>query len=123
MTDQSVETPPTRRPKLAALVTEYRKYSHAQNIVDRFLGGYGWESRWYRPEMDVVSLYVDQFPQSDLSRERVARYPALKMYPTIAEALTLGGSQLAVDGILLIAEHGQYPKNEKGQTQYPRYQF
>ena len=123
MTDQSLETPPTRRPKLAALVTEYRKYSHAQNIVDRFLGGYGWESRWYRPEMDVVSLYVDQFPQSDLSRERVARYPALKMYPTIAGALTLGGSQLAVDGILMIAEHGQYPNNEKGQTQYPRYQF
>ncbi|MCZ6873316.1 MAG: hypothetical protein O7G88_07250, partial [bacterium] len=60
---------------------------------------------------------------SDLSRERVARYPALKMYPTIAGALTLGGSQLAVDGILLIAEHGQYPNNEKGQTQYPRYQF
>mgnify|MGYP001343885332 CR=1 FL=1 len=87
-------TEPPKRPKIAALVTEYRKYSHGQNIVDRFLGGYGWESRWHHPEMDVVSLYVDQFPESDLSRERVARYPALKMYPTIAEALTRGGSRL-----------------------------
>lgn len=116
-------TQPTKRPKIAALVTEYRKYSHGQNIVDRFLGGYGWESRWHRPEMDVVSLYVDQFPESDLSRERVARYPQLRMYPTIAEALTQGGSRLAVDGVLLIAEHGQYPKNEKGQTLWPRYEF
>ena len=114
---------PTKRPKMAALVTEYRKYSHGQNIVDRFLEGYGWENGWHRPEMDVVSLYVDQFPQSDLSRERVARYPHLKLYPTIAEALTQGSDQLAVDGVLLIAEHGQYPKNAKGQTLWPRYEF
>ena len=116
-------TPPSKRLQVAALVSEYRKYSHGQNIVDRFLGGYGWESRWHRPEMDVVSLYVDQFPESDLSRERTDRHPDLKMYPTIAEALTQGGGDLAVDGVLLIAEHGQYPKNEKGQTLWPRYEF
>lgn len=112
-----------KRPQVAALVSEYRKYSHGQNIVDRFLGGYGWESSWHDPEVDVVSLYVDQFPESDLSRERVARYPDLKMYPTIPETLTRGGQQLAVDGVLLIAEHGTYPKNEKGQTLWPRYEF
>ena len=115
--------PSKKRPKIAALVTEYRKYSHGQNIVDRFLGGFGWESCWHHPEMDVVSLYVDQFPESDLSRERISRYPQLKLYPTIAEALTRGSNQLAVDGVLLIAEHGNYPKNEKGQTLYPRYEF
>jgi hypothetical protein len=113
----------TKRPKIAALVTEYRKYSHGQNIVDRLIDGYGWESRWHRPALDVVSLYVDQFPESDLSRERVSRHPNLTLYPTIAEALTQGGSQLAVDGVLLIAEHGSYPQNEKGQTLYPRYEF
>ena len=112
-----------KRPQVAALVTEYRKYSHGQNIVDRFLGGYGWESSWHYPKVDVISLYVDQFPESDLSRERVARYPDLNMFPTIAETLTLGGRQLAVDGVLLIAEHGTYPKNEKGQTLWPRYEF
>src|SRR5207248_10451716 len=41
----------------------------------------------------------------------------------IADALTLGGSDLAVDGVLLIGEHGDYARNEKGQTLYPRYEF
>ena len=114
---------PEKRPKLAALVTEYRKYSHGQNIVDRFLGGYGWESQWHYPQVDVAALYVDQFPDNDLSHERVSRYPDLNLYPTIGEALTLGGNELAVDGVLLIAEHGKYPMNKKGQTLWPRYDF
>jgi len=49
----------TNRLKIAAVVTEYRKYAHAQHIVDRFLEGYGWDSRHHHPEMDVISLYVD----------------------------------------------------------------
>ncbi len=120
---QAVATRPRRRPKIAALISEYRKYSHGQNIVDRIVEGYGWEDRHHRPAMDAVSLYMDQFPENDLSRERESRIPGLKIYPTIAEALTLGGEQLAVDGVLLIAEHGRYPKNKKGQTLYPRYEF
>ena len=27
----------------------------------------------------------------------------------IVEALTLGGDKLAVDGVLIVAEHGDYP--------------
>jgi len=115
--------PANLRPKIAALVTEYRKYSHGQHIVDRFLEGYGWESRHHRPPMDLVSLYVDQVKGNDLSRERASRFPSMKVYPSIAEALTLGGRELAVDGVLLIAEHGDYPNNEKGQKLYPRYEF
>ena len=102
------------RPRVAALVTEYRKYSHGQNIVDRLMGGYGWESRWHYPALDVVSLFVDQFPESDLSREREQRHSGLTIYPSISEALTTGSSSLAVDGVLLIAEHGDYPMNDKG---------
>ena len=113
----------TKRPKIAAIVSEYRKFSHGQHIVDRFLEGYGWNSRHHRPEMDVVSLYVDQTPEADLSRERAARFPTMKLYPTIADALTLGGDTLAVDGVLLIGEHGNYPLNEKGQRLWPRYEM
>ena len=113
----------TKRPKIAAIVTEYCKYSHGQHIVDRFLEGYGWNSRHHRPPMDVVSLYVDQRPEGDLSRDRAERFPSMKIYPTIADALTLGGSELAVDGVLLVGEHGSYPSNEKGQHFYPRYEF
>ena len=111
------------RPKLAAVVTTYFKYSHAQHIVDRFLDGYGWNGAHHYPPMDLVSLYVDQVGQNDLSRERANRHPTMKTCPSIAEALTLGGSKLAVDGVVLVAEHGNYPRNEKGQTQYPRHEF
>jgi hypothetical protein len=111
------------RPKLAAVVTTYFKYSHAQHIVDRFLDGYGWNGAHHYPPMDLVSLYVDQVGQNDLSRERARRHPTMKICPSIAEALTLGGSKLAVDGVVLVAEHGNYPRNKKGQTQYPRYEF
>ena len=41
----------------------------------------------------------------------------------MADALCLGGSELAVDGVVIIAEHGKYPRNEKGQTRYPRYDW
>jgi hypothetical protein len=111
------------RPKIAAIATIYHKYSHAQHIVDRFLEGYGWNGRHHRPAMDLVSLFVDQVGENDLSRERAARFPGMRIYPTIADALTLGGSTLAVDGVLLIGEHGKYPTNEKGQHLYPRYEF
>lgn len=73
--------------------------------------------------MELVSLYVDQVTSRDLSRDRARRYPQMNIYPTIADALTLGGSRLAVDGVLLIAEHGTYRKNRKGQKLYPRAQF
>ena len=111
------------RPKLAAVVTTYFKYSHAENIVDRFLYGYGWKGTHYRPPMDLVSLYVNQVGKGDLSHSRPGQFPYLRIYPTIAEALTLGGSKLAVDGVVAVGEHGIYPRNEKGQTQYPRWEF
>ncbi len=112
-----------RELKIAAVVTEYRKYSHAQHIVDRFLYGYGWDGKHHRPNMKVVSMYTDQVPESDLSRDRESEFDYLKIYPTVAEALTCGGEKLAVDGVMLIGEHGDYPTNEKGQRLYPRYEL
>jgi len=111
------------RLKLAAVVTVYRKYSHAQHIVDRLLDGYGWNGAYHRRPLNLASLYVDQVGPDDLSQERAKRFPSMKIYPTIAEALTQGTGRLAVDGVVLVGEHGDYPRNEKGQTEYPRYQF
>jgi hypothetical protein len=111
------------RPKIAAVTTVYHKFAHTQHIVDRFLEGYGWNGQHHHPPMDLVSLYVNQVGADDLSRERAARFPTMKIYPTIAEALTLGGSKLAVDGVVLVGEHGKYPYNEKHQHLYPRYEF
>jgi hypothetical protein len=54
--------------------------------------------------------------------ERSKRY-GIPIFGSIAEALTLGGATLAVDGVAIIGEHGKYPRNEKRQTLYPRYEF
>ena len=78
--------------------------------------------RWHHPPFEVVSAYVDQFPKSDLSRQRAKEF-GFKIYPTIAEALRNGGDKIAVDAVLTIGEHGNYPNNEFGQKLYPRYQF
>lgn len=114
-------TPP-RKLKVAIIATKVVKYSHAQHFIDRFLEGYSWQGRHHHPPMQLAGLYVDQFPANDLARERSRRH-GVQIYPSIAEALTLGGSKLAVDGVLLIGEHGDYPKNELGQTLYPRHRF
>ena len=47
----------------------------------------------------------------------------MRLSPTIADALTLGTGKLAVDAVLLIAEHGDYPLNAKLQKLYPRGRF
>ena len=112
----------TNRKRVAALVTEYRIRSHADNIVTRLLEGY--EVHWeiVTPRLDVASLYTDQVPANDISRELAATH-GVPIVPTIREALTLGGSELAVDGVVIVAEHGAYPFNEKGQHLYPRRRF
>jgi hypothetical protein len=111
-----------RRKTIALIGTEVRLHSHAQHFIDRFLLGYTWAGAWRRPEVELVSLYIDQFPEGDLARATAKRH-GVPIFPSIAEALTLGGSNLAVDGVVIIGEHGQYPRNEKGQTLYPRYRF
>lgn len=111
------------RPRVAVLATAFKRLWHAEVIVDRFLEGFGWEGAHYRPAVDLVSLYVDQQEEGDLSRERAARFPQMKVYPSIAAALCQGGDKLAVDGVVIVGEHGTYPSNEKGQTLYPRYEF
>lgn len=107
--------------KVAAVVTEYRKWSHADVILGNLLEGYA-PDRKTRPDLELVALYTDQVPKSDLSRG-LAKKHGFKIYDTIAETLTLGGDKLAVEGVLSIGEHGDYPNNEKGQHLYPRRRF
>ena len=120
--DAERTVPPASLKKLAIITTVWRYLSHAQHEGDRFLVGYPFEGKWHRPGLEVAALYVDQKPDLDQSAER-ARSFGFKVFPTIAEALRCGGSKLAVDGVLIIGEHGDYPRNEKGQTLYPRYEF
>ncbi|MCU1273354.1 MAG: hypothetical protein JWO48_785 [Bryobacterales bacterium] len=108
--------------RIAVITTVYRYLTHAQHEADRFLVGYPHNGRWHRPDMKIVSLYVDQKPEGDLSEAR-AREFGFKVYPSIAETLRCGGDKLAVDAVLIIGEHGHYPRNEKGQILYPRHEW
>jgi hypothetical protein len=113
----------THRPRLAAVITAYKRLLHGQHVVDRLLDGYGWAGSFHHPEMDVVSLYVDQRGEGDLTQERVDRHPTMKVFPTIAETLTLGSSKLAVDGVVVVGEHGTYAYTDTGIMKHPHYEF
>lgn len=110
------------RKKLAVVTTVWNYRSHAWHMAERFLHGYPLQGKWHRPGLDVVAAYVDQKPEGDLSRLRADEF-GFTIYPTVAEALRCGGDKLAVDAVLIIGEHGDYPNNEIGQKKYPRYEF
>lgn len=108
--------------RIAVIASIYRLRSHAQHFCDRWVVGYPRDGEWHRPNAVIASIYVDQQPVNDQSIDR-AREFGFDVYPTIAEALRCGGESLAVDAVMLVVEHGDYPRNEKGQILYPRYDF
>ena len=112
----------TRKPRIAALSTTYHVRSHSDNFITRFLEGYWINEKYYPSPCQVVSLYMDQIHPADIGQRLGSAYgfPVVK---SIAEALTLGTGKLAVDGVLLVAEHGNYPFNDKQQQLYPRFEF
>ena len=67
---------------------------------------------WY-PCMSINEARAISF------RTALYRHPTMKMYPTIAEALTLGTGKLAVDGVVVVGEHGEYPMSPKGIMMHP----
>jgi hypothetical protein len=68
----------------------------------------------------VVSLYLHQHDTSQLG-QKVAKAKGIPVFKTATEALTLGGKELAVDGVVIVGEHGDYPKDMKGHWLLPRW--
>ncbi len=116
---QQTDGPPKR---IAAVVTEYRPMSHADVIVGKYLEGFNQDERPPYPRSKIVSLFTEQIPKGDMSRERAKKYN-VPIFRTVADALTMGGDKLAVDAVLLIGEHGDYPTNDKAQKLYPRFEM
>jgi hypothetical protein len=122
---RSQPPPRTDRPRrrLAVVTTTYYYLSHAYHICGRFLHGYLRGGRYHYPDWAIAGMYVAQPKhRGDLSQE-LSRTHKFPLFRTPGEALTLGGGKLAVDGVLLIAEHGDYPYNDRGQKLYPRYEL
>jgi hypothetical protein len=108
--------------KIAAIITEYRPGSHADVVVGKYLEGYNQDDRPPYPRSKVVSMFTEQVPKEDISRERAKKY-GVPIVRTVYDAITLGTGGLAVDGVLLIGEHGDYPFNDKEQRLYPRFEM
>jgi len=92
------------------------------NIITRFLEGYWIHQKYYEPPFEVASLWMDQKHPADVGN-RLAKAYGMPVTKTIADALTLGTGKLAVDAVIVVCEHGEYPHNEKQQQLYPRYEF
>ncbi len=115
-----IRTPnPKHVPTVAAIVTAYYHNSHADVIVSRLLQTMTLDDKGERPALRLVSLYVDQPTGSTIGLD-IAHAHHIPLYKTPAGALTLGGKTLAVDGVLLIGEHGRYPLSKTGQVMFPK---
>lgn len=114
--------------KVAFICTYYGVASHANHIATRFFAGFNTDDGIVAPRVKIVSMYIDQpSPDgedlTDVKRDigrKIAAKNGVKIYPTIADALTLGGETLAVDGVIYIGEQGEYPRNRFGAEMHPR---
>jgi len=111
--------PETQLKKIALVCTVYEPYSHADVVATKFMAGFPTDDGMLPPKVRVASMYIDQGRPGDLGHRLAAHY-GIPIYETITGALTLGGDTLAVDGVLVSGEHGDYPYNRLGLKMYPR---
>ncbi len=110
-----------RAKSVAGVVTAYEHGLHADVLLGKILDG--WEQDGgHGPALKLSSMYVDQFTERDMARPQ-SRKHNVPIFDTIEGALTVGGDRLAVDGVISIGEHGDYPYNKKQQHLYPRRRF
>ena len=107
------------RKKIAAIINTYFQHSHADVIATKYMKGFPTDEEYRMPRVELVSIYLDQIDSRDIG-VGLAKEHNVPIYPSIRQALTLGGGELVVDGVLLIGEHGDYPHNEIEQHMYPR---
>ena len=116
---------PRVRKRIAAVVTIYIKNSHTDVLIGKILEGWN-QAGGPGPDLELASMYVDQFPDREMARD-ISREMSVKhgfpICDSIEQAITLGEGQVAVDGIISVGEHGEYPWNEKEQHLYPRRRF
>jgi hypothetical protein len=109
------------RPRIACIVTFWgAPGSHADWIICKLMDGYWWQGAHTPSRVDVVSVYIHQFDTSVLG-QKVCKAKNIPIYKTVGDAVTLGGGDLAVDGVVIVGEHGNYPTDLKGHWLLPRW--
>lgn len=107
---------------VAGVCTCFRNAGHADVIYSKITEG--WEQNGGPgPSLKLVSLFIDQPDPKDPSHAMVAKHN-IRVCETIDEALTHGTNELKVSGVLIVGEHGNYPKTpDTQQVMYPRREF
>lgn len=115
--------------ELAGITTIYYQNSHAEMTIGRVLLTDTVDGKGKPFDLKLKSLYTDQFfdrpgrwvrPDKCRKLSQQFGFPLCK---TPYDALTLGTGKLACDGVLLVAEHGDYPRSDLGQFVYPKRQW
>jgi len=113
--------PQEKKVRIACLTTYWAATrSHADWIMCKLMDGYWWQGAHTPSRVEVVSVYIHQLNESQLG-QKICKAKNIPIFKTVGEAVTLGGKDLAVDGVVIIGEHGEYPTNLKGQWMLPRW--
>ena len=107
---------------VAFICNTYSNSSHEDVIGTKLFLGIPTDDGMVKPKVKIVSMWIDQIGANDTG-VRIGKMNGAVMYPSIAEALCLGGDKLAVDGVVFIGEHGDYKRNRLGEKMFPRMNF
>src|ERR1043166_3113782 len=78
--------------KIAAVITEYWLGSHADVVIGKYLEGYNQDDQPPYPRSKIVSMFTEHVPKNDMSRPVAKKY-GVPIFPTVQDALTLGGDK------------------------------
>ena len=103
-----------KRPRIACLVSYWgATRSHADWIVTKLLDGYWWQGAHTPSRVDVVSVYIHQLEESGLG-QKICKSKGIPIFKSVGEAVTLGGKELAVDGVVIVGASAMHAQIKEG---------
>jgi len=94
-------------------------------IVNNFLEGLDFGDHVDAPRCDAVAMHLMEIAADgviggpDIGVWMAAKHD-VPLFHSVAAALRRGGSELDVDGVVIIGEHGSWPEDQRARFLYPR---